>query len=211
MSTHIQFQSCVIQLPFSNRYGRNVLLAIAEGGDNNLIENDSNRIVREWYPIALGDPLDVMTRIIKGSSDCEWGTIRFANQRSTKPENYIRHWRKLLDHPLAMDDALQQGYSFSNHIEVTLCMSQLLKRNDNALKHLTRSLEALAKQNHTSIQRKSSFGEVYPYKDPDVWVWKFDISTQQGWDGFSEHAPVINPYHLRGLRVYGPANGRSFH
>ena len=100
MSTHIfSFNSCVIQLPFSNRFGRTVLLAMAEGGDNNLIENGTNRIAREWYPIALGDPIDVMTRIIKGSSDCEWGTLRFANQRSTKPENYIRHWRKLVDHP----------------------------------------------------------------------------------------------------------------
>jgi len=46
MSTHIQFQSCVIQLPFQNRYGRNVYLAMAEGGDNNLIDNDTKRIAR---------------------------------------------------------------------------------------------------------------------------------------------------------------------
>ena len=211
MSTHIQFQSCVIQLPFINRYGRTVLLAIAEGGDNNLIENGSNRIVREWYPIALGDPLDVMTRIIKGSADCEWGTLRFANQRSTKPENYIRHWRKLVDQPLLLEDANQQGYSFSHHIEVSLCMSQLLKRSDDALKHLHRSVEALAKLEIIAEQRKSSFSEVYPYKDPDVWVWKFDISTQQSWDYFSEHAAMINPHCLRGLHVYGPAKSRTFH
>jgi hypothetical protein len=90
-------------------------------------------------------------------------------------------------------------------------MSQLLKLSENALKHLHRSLEALAKLEMIAEHRTSTFSEVYPYKDPDVWVWKFDISTQQGWDCFSEHAPVINPHHLRGLRVYGPAKSRTFH
>lgn len=203
MSTHSQFQSCVIQLPFQNRYGRNVYLAMAEGGDNNLIDNDTNRIAREWYPIALGDALDVMTHIIKGSRDCEWGCLRFANQRSTKPENYIRHWRKLLDSALSFEKAQQQGYSFSNRIEVVVCHSQLWKRSDVHLQRLEKSLEALEPLGLSAIRRKAVFHEIYPHKDPDVWVWTFDITEQCGWNIFEQHAMNINPYPLRGLRVYG--------
>jgi hypothetical protein len=201
----------VIQLPFQNRYGRNVLLAIAEGGSNNLIDNRSNRLVREWYPIAIGDPLDVMTCIIKGSADCEWGSLRFANQRATKPENYIRHWRSLVDQPLSSKDALEQGYSFSDQIEVTLCLSQLLKRDESALKQLDRSITALATLGMKAESRKSSFYEVYPHKDAHVWVWTFDLSNQHGWDLFHHNAPVINPNYLRGLSVYGPTKYRLMH
>ena len=204
MSTHSQFQSCVIQLPFQNRYGRNVYLAMAEGGDNNLIDDETHRIAREWYPIALGDALDVMTRIIKGSCDCEWGCLRFANQRSTKPENYIRHWRTLLDSALSVEQAQLQGYSYSHSIEVVLCHSQLWKRSDVHLQRLEKSLEALDKLGLSAIRRKATFSEVYPHKDPDVWVWKFDITEQCGWNIFEQHAMNINPYPLRGLRVYGP-------
>ena len=204
MSTHIQFQSCVIQLPFQNRYGRNVYLAMAEGGDNNLIDNDTNRIAREWYPIALGDALDVMTRIIKGSRDCEWGCLRFANQRVTKAENYIRHWRTLLNSALSVEQAQLQGYFYSHSIEVTLCQSQLWKRIDVHLQRLEKSLEDLDKLGVSSIRRNASFYEIYPHKDPDIWVWTFDIAETGGWNIFEQHAMNINPYPLRGLRVNGP-------
>ncbi len=205
MSIHLQFQSCVIQLPFQNRYGRNVYLAMAEGGDNNLIDDATNRIVREWYPVALGDALDVMTRIIKGARDCEWGCLRFANQRVTKPENYIRHWRHLLDTALSVEQAQLQGYSYSPSIEVVLCHSQLWKRMDAHLQRLEKSLLALDKLGLSALRRKAMFHDVYPYKDPEVWAWMFDITEQTGWNIFEQHAMNINPYPLRGLRVNGPS------
>ena len=211
MSTHIQFQSCVIQLPFQNRYGRNVYLAMAEGGDNNMIDDDTNQIARKWYPIALGDALDVMTRIIKGSRDCEWGCLRFANQRSTKAENYIRHWRTLLDSALSVEQAQLQGYSYSHSIEVTLCHSQLWKRSELHLQRLEKSLEALEQLGLSAIRRKASFYEIYPHKDPDVWAWAFDISKPNGWNIFELHATNINPYPLRGLHIDGPAKHRLIH
>ena len=211
MSTHVQYQSCVIQLPFQNCYGRNVLLAMAEGGDNHLIKNGNSRIAKHWYPLALGDPLDVMTRIIKGSSDCEWGILRFANQRSTQAEEYIHHWRKLLNHPLSVDDAFQQGYSFSHHIEVTLCLSQFLQRSEPALKQMDQSIIALTKLGIIAQSRQATSDEVYPHNDPKVWIWRFDISNQQGWDAFYQNAAVINPHYLYGLHVYGPAKHRLIH
>jgi len=56
----------------------------------------------------------------------------------------------------------------------------------------------------SSIRRNASFYEIYPHKDPDVWVWTFDIAKTCGWNIFEQHAMNINPYPLRGLRVNGP-------
>lgn len=66
-----------------------------EAGSNNTIDMD-NKISRHWHLFACGTKYNCMHRIIAAARDVHSGCVRFRNG-ATLPENYIRHYRHLID------------------------------------------------------------------------------------------------------------------
>ncbi|MDE2344274.1 MAG: hypothetical protein KGL63_12955 [Betaproteobacteria bacterium] len=91
------------------------------GGDNNLFEcrNGGRQTrVRSWSLLGVGMEWEIMQKIVTFASACEGGCLRFAGDRQTLAESYIRKARNTLSgavEPTALYDA---GLSCSFEIKV---------------------------------------------------------------------------------------------
>ncbi len=207
MSTEIEFNRAVVKLPFESSYKDNLLLAMVEIGSSSLRESNSTKVVREWALVAIGQEWHVMTKICQNAVHCEGHSLTILN-RYTKPENYIKTWRKTVEKPYEHDNG---AYSYSSTIEVVSSPTFLLEQSN--LSYLIMMIEELqqnegmiAKQVKPSYSQKiRTFSGKYD-ADEIVYVWTFDISTLEGWNMFEKYAKLIAPFPLQNLRVYGPAS-----
>lgn len=110
MSSTIEYERRVFvkdPLVDPNEYG-NCFYAFVLRGDSNtfdVLPNGRNgRRSRDWQFYAAGPPYVVIQEVCLNAGYTEGGTLKIANNRWTKPENYIRLWRKAIDGAQAIDD-----------------------------------------------------------------------------------------------------------
>ena len=94
MSTHIQDNLLALRVPkeHANHYD-DILILLAEGGDNNVIVTRTGRRARDWYPVAVGVEWSVLAEVCRGAAACCGGCLKL-HGRHTTPEGYIKAWRK---------------------------------------------------------------------------------------------------------------------
>jgi len=66
-----------------------------ESGSSNCYEVDTGRRSRSWEFVAAGEKWQVIAEVCRNAAYCEGGLLKVRG-RWTKPENYIKLWRKTL-------------------------------------------------------------------------------------------------------------------
>jgi len=111
MSYFIETHRAVVKIPTSeiahedhdrNRFAEPKYLFLSRGGDNNLIDNDTNAFSKAWSVIAAGSIHDCMRKIVETSQHCEGGGIKYVNG-DVKPENFIKAYRKEIKNSLTLE------------------------------------------------------------------------------------------------------------
>jgi len=97
MSTHIQDHLLAVRVPKEHAHHyEDILILLAEGGDNNVIETRTGRRARDWYPVAVGVEWSVLAEVCRGAAACCGGCLKL-HGRHTTPEGYIKAWRKAIE------------------------------------------------------------------------------------------------------------------
>lgn len=124
MSTSLEFRHLAIKIPrppsvpgpFLGPCAEAIYMVLVEDGANNCFD-EKNRLARRWSCCMIGGHYLVMRAAIELSLYVERGLTQFYRdgRRGTKPENYIRHYRRLLDNPAPADvsEAILSGISVS--------------------------------------------------------------------------------------------------
>ncbi|HQT89957.1 MAG TPA: hypothetical protein PK677_15690 [Acidiphilium sp.] len=93
------------------------------GGDNNLFERRSGGRqirVRSWSLLGVGQDWEIMQKIVTFASACEGGCLRFAGDRQTLAESYIRKARSALGDAVEPAALYNEGLSCSLEIKVKM-------------------------------------------------------------------------------------------
>ena len=112
MSTHIQDALYAIRVSkeqAGNKYS-DVYILLAQGGDNNVISNQTGRRATDWYSVAISEDWGCLGRVTEMASACCGGCLKLYG-RDTSPETYIRAWRKAIDAASPLVRASQAGFS----------------------------------------------------------------------------------------------------
>lgn len=119
MSYRIEYELKAIRIP-ANHAGDydDVFLCIALGGDNNCYEVDSDKRVRSWTLEAIGQQWRAMDPLCEFAGSCEGGSLKL-HGRWTKPENYIKAWRKAFEQAIPLDRVFEYQIRVSPHIDFT--------------------------------------------------------------------------------------------
>ncbi|MGE4483014.1 hypothetical protein [Acidocella sp.] len=91
------------------------------GGDNNLFEcrSGGRQIrVRSWSLLGVGMEWEIMQKIVTFASACEGGCLRFAGDRQTLAESYIRKARNTLSEAVEPAALYNAGLSCGFEIKV---------------------------------------------------------------------------------------------
>lgn len=118
MSTHIVDRIEAIRFPAEStgRY-RDEYLVCELGGDNNVRCARTNRRARTWSATAIGEEWEVIGRACQFAAACAGGMTRL-HGRETKPESYIRAYRKALANAATMEEARAKGIGLTARIRI---------------------------------------------------------------------------------------------
>ncbi len=118
MSTHIVDRIEAIRFPaeVTGRY-RDEYLVCELGGDNNVRCARTNRRARTWSATAIGEEWEVIGRACQFAAACAGGGTKL-HGRQTKPESYIRAYRKALATAATMEEARQKGIGLTARIRI---------------------------------------------------------------------------------------------
>lgn len=115
----IRFPTLALQaaMPDEWRFKQYEYFALLElHGDNNMTTSHpaTGREVcsRRWSVLALGNSTDVTRAAIHSSIACESEALRLTGQRSTRPETYIRRWRKAIETAIPLENWSQHMITF---------------------------------------------------------------------------------------------------
>jgi len=106
MSYRIELAQVAVLIPkeiitaFPDYEDKYLLLSL--GGDNNLIDNYTNRFSRAWSIEAVGNKHQCMCKVIKMAVDCEGGSLK-GLRGDMLPETYIKKWRDAIKQPISLD------------------------------------------------------------------------------------------------------------
>jgi hypothetical protein len=95
MSTHIVDRIVAIKFPkdTTGHYADQFLVAEL-GGDNNVTDNRGRR-ARTWSATAIGQEWEIIGQACQFAAGCSGGMVKLRG-RVTKPESYIRAYRKAI-------------------------------------------------------------------------------------------------------------------
>ena len=112
MSTRIVDDFAAVLLPFAKLNEDLVRLGLGDdafyedqymlfelGGDNNFTTRSASNHevrVRSWNLVAVGMRWEAMSTMVQFATSCEGGSMRFAGDRHTSPESYIRKARSTI-------------------------------------------------------------------------------------------------------------------
>jgi hypothetical protein len=117
MSTHIVDRIEAIRFPAeaTGHYADRFLI-VELGGDNNLRRASDNRRARSWSAMTIGEEWEVIGTACRLAASCSGGMTKL-HGRATKPESYIRAYRKALANASTMETARQEkGLSLTARI-----------------------------------------------------------------------------------------------
>ena len=98
MSTHMtdRIEAVVFRAADTHhRFGDDVYLLCELGGDSNCFDH-SGRRARDWSATVAGCEWEVIQNVCRVASDCAGGMLRLTGRGNTKPEAYIRAYRKAM-------------------------------------------------------------------------------------------------------------------
>lgn len=96
MSSTIEFKRNVYHIG-KNKHNSDIYMAINLVGDTNVFDMNDN-ISKEWNLVKIGEKHSIIGEVAHISSSTSGGMLRYQNG-STKPENYIKNWRRNLKNP----------------------------------------------------------------------------------------------------------------
>ena len=104
MSTHIVDRIEAIRFPkeITGNYA-DVFLVAELGGDNNVRCARTDRRARTWSATAIGEEWSVIGQACRFAAGCSGGMTKL-HSRVTKPESYIRAYRKALANAATMEE-----------------------------------------------------------------------------------------------------------
>ena len=104
MSTHIVDRIEAIRFPkeITGNYA-DVFLVAELGGDNNVRCARTDRRARTWSATAIGEEWAVIGQACRFAAGCSGGMTKL-HGRVTKPESYIRAYRKALANAATMEE-----------------------------------------------------------------------------------------------------------
>ncbi len=117
MSTHIIDTVVGIKLPLRHKDAQEQFVIVHEGGDNNLIDSETNRRSRSWYMGAYGREYEILKEACRWADGCCGGCVRFTGTRHTEPETFIRRYRNAMKNALTMQQAGEAGISIEGRIK----------------------------------------------------------------------------------------------
>ena len=98
MSTHMTDRIEAVRFRAADthhRFGDDVYLLCELGGDSNCFDH-SGRRARDWSATIAGCEWRVVQEACKWAADCAGGMLRLTGRGDTKPEAYIRAYRKAM-------------------------------------------------------------------------------------------------------------------
>jgi hypothetical protein len=119
MSTHIVDRIEAIRFPaeVTGQY-RDRYLVTELGGDNNVRCARTNRRARTWSATAIGEEWEVIGQACRFAAGCAGGMTKL-HGRETKPESYIRAYRKALANAATMEEARAKGFGLTARIRIS--------------------------------------------------------------------------------------------
>lgn len=131
------------------------------GGDNNLFEcrNGGRQVrVRSWSLLGVGMDWQIMGKIVTFAAACESGCLRFAGDRKTMAESYIRKARSTLGEAVEPSALYNAGLSCSYDITLSV--------NDDRSRYQQDRLEEL--RNHVAPHQQGDLltWALSPFQDP---------------------------------------------
>lgn len=115
MSSTIEFKREVYEVG-ENRHNDDIYMAVSQVGDTNMLNKDDNTIAKDWNLIMIGEKWQIISRVARISSDTAGGMLRYQNG-GTKPENYIKNWRKELNNPKPIEQFFNKFYRRKGKVE----------------------------------------------------------------------------------------------
>ena len=108
MSTHIVDRIEAIRFPkeVTGHYA-DQFIVLELGGDNNLRTTRGNKRCRSWSATAIGMDWEVIGKACRFAGGCAGGMVKL-HGRETKPESYIRAYRKALATALTLTESREQ-------------------------------------------------------------------------------------------------------
>jgi hypothetical protein len=119
MSTHIVDRIEAIRFPAeATGHYRDRYLVAELGGDNNVRCARTNRRARTWSATAIGEEWEVIGQACRFAAACAGGGTKL-HGRATKPESYIRAYRKALESAATMEEARAKGIGLTARIRIS--------------------------------------------------------------------------------------------
>lgn len=189
MSTHIIDRIAAVRVPAAKEGQETLFIMATYGGDNNVIEQATNRRARDWSVLAVGSSWHVMRRAIITSSDMEGGSLRLYGSRKATAETFIRRARKVLKE--APD--FRAAEVVFRLVDTRITFSEEERQTQ---KYYYDKLVGMGLP-HTTERRR--------YGKEDVQAYAFDTSTLEGMRSFLDNLPHNCPFwhhmDIRGLRL----------
>lgn len=136
MSTHIIDHIVGLLIPRTDENAERQYVIVHEGGDNNLINCDTNRRARSWYVQAKGNEWQILQEACKWAGDCCGGMVKIGG-RHTEPESFIRRYRKAMENALTMQEAMEAGITITGRVKLRAEKREGWKFNQLAQNEIT--------------------------------------------------------------------------
>jgi hypothetical protein len=96
MSTRIVDEVKAFVIPAKTSFDNHIFVVAERGGDNNCFDLTGARSSR-WTIMAIGDKELCLEAACDRCGACVGGGMVLARHKRTKPEDYVRAWRKAID------------------------------------------------------------------------------------------------------------------
>ena len=185
MSTHITDRIEAVRLPKETTGHYCAVFVVAEfGGDTNVRDALTGRRHREWSATAIGPEWEIIRRACERASACPGGCLKLAKRGYTKPESYIRAYRKALKN--AADGF---GGADNRGLYLTLRTRFTADESRNGRQY---AFDQLAKSKTPTEEER--YGEKYLVfnfnRTPDdLKLWINTLNHQRAWDSVDVHGP----------------------
>ena len=166
MSYEISYRRQAFVMPAA-RAGHydDLVFLVEEMGSNNCWEIGNRRRARSWECVAAGPEWDCLAEVTRCAAACCGGSLCLYGRRRTKPESYIRAWRKALAEAAPVLDANRLGFRL-----------QLLRRitQAEAADGCKYAFDQLSKQ---TLVTPGQYTDAY--NDKTAMEWRFDLAVPE--------------------------------
>lgn len=111
MSYEISYRRQALRMPAAQAgHYDDVVFLLEEMGSNNCWEIGNRRRARSWACVAAGAEYECLAAVTERAAACCGGSLVLYGRRRTKPEQYIRAWRKTIAEAVSFEQAGREGF-----------------------------------------------------------------------------------------------------